>query len=62
VSPNPVLTALILIKAAGSPTQSRHSLRRDVVTTTSALLNSCTLVDGEISPKGWFKFWVKKAG
>jgi hypothetical protein len=33
-----------------------------VVTTTSALLNSCTLVDGEISPKGWCKFWVKKAG
>ena len=24
--------------------------------------NSCTLVDGEISPKGWCKFWVKKAG
>jgi hypothetical protein len=23
--------------------------------------NSCTLVDGEISPKGWCKFWVKKA-
>src|SRR3974377_2327121 len=22
--------------------------------------NSCTLVDGEISPKGWCKFWVKK--
>ena len=24
--------------------------------------NACTLVDGEISPKGWCKFWVKKAG
>ena len=24
--------------------------------------NSCTLVDGEISPKGWCKFWVKKTG
>jgi hypothetical protein len=24
--------------------------------------NSCTLVDGEISPKGWCKFWVKKVG
>jgi hypothetical protein len=24
--------------------------------------NCCTLVDGEISPKGWCKFWVKKAG
>ena len=24
--------------------------------------SSCTLVDGEISPKGWCKFWVKKAG
>jgi hypothetical protein len=24
--------------------------------------NSCTLVDGEISPKGWYKFWVKKTG
>jgi hypothetical protein len=23
--------------------------------------NACTLVDGEISPKGWCKFWVKKA-
>ena len=22
--------------------------------------NACTLVDGEISPKGWCKFWVKK--
>ena len=24
--------------------------------------NSCTLVDGEISPAGWCKFWVKKIG
>ena len=24
--------------------------------------NACTLVDGEISPAGWCKFWVKKAG
>jgi High potential iron-sulfur protein len=24
--------------------------------------NSCTLVDGDISPSGWCKFWVKKAG
>ena len=24
--------------------------------------NSCTLVDGEISPAGWCKFWVKKTG
>jgi hypothetical protein len=24
--------------------------------------NACTLVDGEISPKGWCKFWVKKPG
>ena len=24
--------------------------------------NSCTIVDGEISPKGWCKFWAKKAG
>ncbi len=24
--------------------------------------NACTLVDGEISPEGWCKFWVKKAG
>jgi hypothetical protein len=24
--------------------------------------NSRTPVDGEISPKGWCKFWVKKAG
>jgi hypothetical protein len=24
--------------------------------------NACTLIDGEISPKGWCKFWVKKAG
>jgi hypothetical protein len=24
--------------------------------------NACTLVDGEISPKGWCKFWVKKTG
>lgn len=23
--------------------------------------NACTLVDGEISPSGWCKFWVKKA-
>jgi high potential iron-sulfur protein len=23
--------------------------------------NSCTLVDGDISPSGWCKFWVKKA-
>ena len=23
---------------------------------------SCTLVDGAISPTGWCKFWVKKAG
>jgi hypothetical protein len=23
--------------------------------------NACTLVDGEISPAGWCKFWVKKA-
>ncbi len=23
--------------------------------------NSCTLVDGNISPTGWCKFWVKKA-
>jgi High potential iron-sulfur protein len=22
--------------------------------------NSCTLVDGNISPSGWCKFWVKK--
>ena len=22
--------------------------------------NACTLVDGEISPAGWCKFWVKK--
>ena len=22
--------------------------------------SACTLVDGEISPKGWCKFWVKK--
>jgi hypothetical protein len=22
--------------------------------------NSCTLVDGNISPTGWCKFWVKK--
>jgi High potential iron-sulfur protein len=22
--------------------------------------NACTLVDGEISPSGWCKFWVKK--
>jgi len=24
--------------------------------------NACTLVDGDISPAGWCKFWVKKAG
>jgi hypothetical protein len=24
--------------------------------------NACTLVDGDISPSGWCKFWVKKAG
>jgi High potential iron-sulfur protein len=24
--------------------------------------NACTLVDGEISPAGWCKFWVKKTG
>ena len=24
--------------------------------------NACTLVDGDISPEGWCKFWVKKAG
>ncbi len=24
--------------------------------------NSCTLVDGDISPTGWCKFWVKKTG
>jgi hypothetical protein len=24
--------------------------------------NGCTIVDGEISPKGWCKFWVKKLG
>ena len=24
--------------------------------------NSCTIVDGDISPKGWCKFWAKKAG
>jgi hypothetical protein len=24
--------------------------------------NSCQLVDGAISPSGWCKFWVKKAG
>lgn len=23
---------------------------------------ACTLVDGTISPTGWCKFWVKKAG
>lgn len=23
---------------------------------------ACTLVDGAISPTGWCKFWVKKAG
>jgi hypothetical protein len=24
--------------------------------------NSCTIVDGEINPKGWCKFWAKKPG
>jgi hypothetical protein len=24
--------------------------------------NACTLVDGNISPEGWCKFWVKKVG
>lgn len=24
--------------------------------------NACTLVDGDISPEGWCKFWVKKPG
>jgi hypothetical protein len=24
--------------------------------------NACTLVDGNISPEGWCRFWVKKAG
>ena len=24
--------------------------------------NGCTLVDGNISPEGWCRFWVKKAG
>ena len=24
--------------------------------------SACTLIDGEISPKGWCKFWVKKQG
>jgi hypothetical protein len=24
--------------------------------------NECTLVDGNISPAGWCKFWVKKVG
>ena len=24
--------------------------------------NACTLVDGEINPAGWCKFWVKKTG
>jgi hypothetical protein len=24
--------------------------------------NACTLVDGDISPEGWCRFWVKKAG
>ena len=24
--------------------------------------NACTLVEGEISPAGWCKFWVKKSG
>ena len=22
--------------------------------------NACTLIDGEVSPAGWCKFWVKK--
>jgi High potential iron-sulfur protein len=24
--------------------------------------NTCTIVDGNVSPTGWCKFWVKKAG
>lgn len=24
--------------------------------------NACTLVEGDISPAGWCKFWVKKTG
>ena len=24
--------------------------------------NSCTIIDGEISPRGWCRFWVKKPG
>jgi hypothetical protein len=24
--------------------------------------NACTLVDGEISPTGWCKLWIKKTG
>ncbi|HEX3938095.1 MAG TPA: high-potential iron-sulfur protein [Xanthobacteraceae bacterium] len=24
--------------------------------------SACTLVDGTITPSGWCKFWVKKAG
>jgi high potential iron-sulfur protein len=24
--------------------------------------NACQLVDGEVSPTGWCKFWVKKPG
>jgi hypothetical protein len=24
--------------------------------------NACTLIDGEVSPAGWCKFWVKKVG
>jgi hypothetical protein len=24
--------------------------------------NGCTIVDGNISPAGWCKFWVKKVG
>jgi hypothetical protein len=24
--------------------------------------SACTLIDGTISPSGWCKFWVKKAG
>jgi hypothetical protein len=24
--------------------------------------NGCTIIDGNVSPEGWCKFWVKKAG
>jgi High potential iron-sulfur protein len=24
--------------------------------------NACTLIDGDVSPQGWCKFWVKKPG